>query len=128
MTPWTVHGILQARILEWVAVPFSRGSSQPRDRIRMEQILYQLSHQGSPSLALQVNKGGGIPHLSSEQTCSRSRVIALSGKVGWADIPEALRRDWMVPYPVQLLVCHDALWESGSGSRHERSLCPLLLL
>ena len=28
---WTVHGILQARILEWVATPFSRGSSQPRD-------------------------------------------------------------------------------------------------
>ena len=27
---YTVHGILQARILEWVAVPFSRGSSQPR--------------------------------------------------------------------------------------------------
>ena len=26
-----VHGILQARILEWVAIPFSRGSSQPRD-------------------------------------------------------------------------------------------------
>ena len=29
--PWTVHGFLQARILEWVAFPFSRGSSQPRD-------------------------------------------------------------------------------------------------
>ena len=28
----TVHGILQARILEWVAFPFSSGSSQPRDR------------------------------------------------------------------------------------------------
>ena len=28
---FTVHGILQARILEWVAFPFSRGSSQPRD-------------------------------------------------------------------------------------------------
>ena len=27
-----VHGILQARILEWVAMPFSRGSSQPRDQ------------------------------------------------------------------------------------------------
>ena len=26
-----IHGILQARILEWVAFPFSRGSSQPRD-------------------------------------------------------------------------------------------------
>ena len=39
MTPWTcsppgssVQGILQARILEWVAIPFSRGSSWPRDR------------------------------------------------------------------------------------------------
>ena len=28
---YTVHGILQASILEWVAVPISRGSSQPRD-------------------------------------------------------------------------------------------------
>ena len=26
-----IHGILQARILEWVTIPFSRGSSQPRD-------------------------------------------------------------------------------------------------
>ena len=30
-----VHGILQARILEWVAVPFSRGSSQARDLIQV---------------------------------------------------------------------------------------------
>ena len=29
---YRVHGILQARILEWVAIPFSRGSSQPKDR------------------------------------------------------------------------------------------------
>ena len=28
----SIHGILQARILEWVAIPFSRGSSQPRDQ------------------------------------------------------------------------------------------------
>ena len=31
----SVHGILQARILEWVAMPFSRGSSQPRDRTQV---------------------------------------------------------------------------------------------
>ena len=38
-TPWTVvHGILQARILEWVAFPFSRGSSQPRDQIQVSHI------------------------------------------------------------------------------------------
>ena len=35
---YTVHGILQARILEWVAVPFSRGSSLPRDRTQVSQI------------------------------------------------------------------------------------------
>ena len=28
---YTIHGVLQARILEWVAIPSSRGSSQPRD-------------------------------------------------------------------------------------------------
>ena len=32
---FTVHGILQARILEWVAFPFSRGSSQPRDQTQV---------------------------------------------------------------------------------------------
>ena len=35
---YTVHGIFQARILEWVAVPFSRGSSQPRDRTQVSCI------------------------------------------------------------------------------------------
>ena len=39
-TPWsvyTVYRILQARILEWVAVLFSRGSSQPRDRTQVSR-------------------------------------------------------------------------------------------
>ena len=35
---YTVHGILQARILEWVAFPFSRGSSQPRNRTQVSHI------------------------------------------------------------------------------------------
>ena len=34
----SVHEILQARILEWVAVPFSRGSSQPRDQTQVSCI------------------------------------------------------------------------------------------
>ena len=34
----TVHGILQARILEWVAFPVSRGFSQPRDRTQVSHI------------------------------------------------------------------------------------------
>ena len=38
-TDYTVHGILQARILEWVAIPFSRGSSQSRDRTQVSHIV-----------------------------------------------------------------------------------------
>ena len=34
----TMHGILQARTLEWVAFPFSRGSSQPKDRTQVSSI------------------------------------------------------------------------------------------
>ena len=37
-TPWAVHGFLQARIMEWVAFPFSRGSSQPRNWTRVSCI------------------------------------------------------------------------------------------
>ena len=48
----SVCGILQARILEWVAISSSTGSSSPRDRTRVylhcRQILYHLSHQESP--------------------------------------------------------------------------------
>ena len=48
----SVHGILQARILEWVAIPFSRGSSWPRDRTWVShlagRLLHCLNHQGSP--------------------------------------------------------------------------------
>ena len=46
----SVHGIFQARVLEWVATSFSRGSSQLRDRTWVSHIagrLYPLSHQGS---------------------------------------------------------------------------------
>ena len=48
----SVHGIFQARVLEWVAIPFSRVSSRPRDQTQVSCIvsktLYRLSHQGRP--------------------------------------------------------------------------------
>jgi len=46
-----VHGTLQARILEWVAIPFCRGPSTQGWNLGLlhcRQILYCLSHQGSP--------------------------------------------------------------------------------
>ena len=39
-TPWTVYGILQARVLECVAFPFSRGSSQPRDQNQISIMIH----------------------------------------------------------------------------------------
>ena len=49
VTPWPVHVILQARILEWIIIPFSKGSSLPRDQTweHCRQFLYHLSHQES---------------------------------------------------------------------------------
>ena len=38
----SIHGILQARVLEWVAISFSRGSSQPRDLTRVSGIVGRL--------------------------------------------------------------------------------------
>ena len=47
----SIHGIFQAKVLEWVAIAFSRGSSQPRTRTHIScigrQILYRLSCEGS---------------------------------------------------------------------------------
>ena len=52
----SAHGILQARILEWVTIPFSRGSSWARGQTPVSCIalftLYCVSHQGSPQITL----------------------------------------------------------------------------
>ena len=53
----SVHRILQARILEWLAIPFSRGSSRPRDPTHVSYVsctgrwvLYHYCPLGSPTL------------------------------------------------------------------------------
>ena len=47
---FSIHGIFQARVLEWVAISFSRGSARPRDWTLVSRIVdrcfYCLSHQG----------------------------------------------------------------------------------
>ena len=53
---YTIHGIFQARILEWVAIPFSRGSSQPRSPALQADCLPTESQGGS--------KNTGVGNLS----------------------------------------------------------------
>ena len=55
----SVHGILQARILEWVAMPSSRETSRPRIKPKSvscigRQALHHLCHLGSPSAVIMV--------------------------------------------------------------------------
>ena len=52
-----VHGILQARILEWVPIPFSKGSSLPRYGTQVHCMVgrfFNLSHRGSLSRLLTI--------------------------------------------------------------------------
>ena len=84
VTPWTAAHqsplslrILQARILEWVAMPSSGGSSQPRDRTQVflhcKKILYHLSHQGSPRIlecvAYPFSRGSFQPRSQTGVSC-----------------------------------------------------------
>ena len=54
---YAVHGILQARILEWVAFPFSRGSSQPRNLTYVCQIAGKFLTSWATREALMVQWG-----------------------------------------------------------------------
>ena len=70
----SVHGIFQARVLEWGAIAFSRGSSRPRDRTRVSRVVGRCFTIWATREALQklnvteiLNKaevsGGGTEHL-----------------------------------------------------------------
>ena len=90
VTPWTVcdpmdytvHGILQARILEWVAFPFSRGSSQPRSP-KFQADSLPAEHKGSPRILEWV----AYPFSSrSSQLRNWTRVSCIAGRffTSWA--------------------------------------------
>ena len=88
---YTAHGILQARILEWVAFPFSRVfPTQGSNPIPLHcRILCQLSHKGSPRIlewvAYPLSRGSSWPRNWTRVSC-----IAGGFFTNWA-IREALR-------------------------------------
>ena len=109
----SVHGILQARILEWVAISLSRGSSQPTDWTPAScvscigrQIVFHWSYLGSPkqrqySLAVT----GELIKLRGGYTCS----------VGWHDhhreiVRSLVWKKWIQRCP--LSNCHSVQFES----------------
>ena len=72
----SVHGTFQARMLEWVAISFAKGSSQPRDRtpglLHCRQILYWLSYRGSLCIHICPSYRTSLPALSHLSRSSQS--------------------------------------------------------
>ena len=74
---YIVHGILQARILEWVAFTLLQGifSTQGLNPspLHCRQILYQLSHKGSPRtlewVAYPFSRGSSLPRNHTQVSC-----------------------------------------------------------
>ena len=66
----SVHGILQARVLEWIAISFSRGSSWPRDWIRVScigrRVLYHWATSKVPLITMSRS------HFKGKQGCHTS--------------------------------------------------------
>ena len=75
---YTVHGTLQARMLEWVTFPFSRGifpsQGSNTDLPHCRLILYQLSHKGSPRIlkwvAYPFSNGSSWPRNLTRVSCN----------------------------------------------------------
>ena len=58
----TVHGSFQARLLEWVTISFSRGSSQPRDRTQSVSLASPGISKKPPSTGRMVLYRSGVNH------------------------------------------------------------------
>ena len=86
---YTVHGILQARILEWVAVPFSRGSSWPRDRTGVSCIAgrfftsWAIKWRPSPSLGSWAYYHSENELLSENRTNNNNIFFTLFSALSW---------------------------------------------
>ena len=70
----SVHGILQARMLEWVAIPISRGSSLYL--LHCRQALYPLSQLGSPSSGSLASSFQRLKMCSEKAMATYSSVLA----------------------------------------------------
>ena len=112
----SVHGILQARILEWVAVPFFRGSSRPGDRTRSPA----LRADSLPSEPPEKPKNAVVGRRSSSRGSSwpRNWTIALHCRIlyqlsyqGWNALCFLCEKFCLVPYKCwEWTICWTHRW------------------
>ena len=97
----SVHGILQARILEWLAMPSFRGSSRPGDGTHVScisyigrQVLYHQRHLGSPSIFISVSTS-----QNWLQFCELSLNSGIISSISAVTITSSLSRTQLRDFP-----------------------------
>ena len=111
----SVLGILQARILEWVAFPFSRESSQHRDHSGLphgRQMLYQLSNKESPRI-LEWGEQKSWPKLIIQKT----KIMASSPITSWQ-----IHRETMVTVTHLIFLVSKITADGDCSHEHKRHL------
>ena len=97
----SVHGILQVRILEWAAIPFSRGSSWPMDRTRVSCIAGRFFTES-------VNSVQSLSHVLLFATpWTAARQASLSTANSWS-LLKLISIKLMMPFK-HLILCHPLL-------------------
>ena len=110
----SVHGILQARILEWVAMPFSRESSQPRDRTRVSCIGGWILYHWATREALR--------NRNSTNICGKNKEwVLLDCELDCE--PIACQALWLIKLPK-----FKSYWSSTGQTNQQPSLGPGLCL
>ena len=107
---FSVHRILQARILEWKAIPFSRGSSRPRDQIYVSCITGRF-------LTVWATQGKGIKyshHIDEESRLKKKTTLTHSSK------------DWCMTYYPCVSESISLLFMSNSATSQTVAHQPLL--
>ena len=99
---YTVYRILQARILEWVAFPFSRGSSQPRIKPRSPTL--QVDSLPAESQGKSKNTGVGSQPISSPAGLPDPRIQPGSPALQADSLPTGLSINYKYTYILSLLL------------------------
>ena len=75
----SVHGVFQARILEWVAISFSRGSSQPRNRTQVSRIAGRCFHLWATIYVFIFGCAGSLLLCQLFSSCDRWGLLSSCG-------------------------------------------------
>ena len=103
----SIHGILQARILEWVAISFSRGSSRPRDRTHVSCVFCTGRrvpyHLGIPYVSYSVLVQSLSPVRLFVTPWTAARQASLSFTISW-NLLRLMSIELVMP-PNHLILC-----------------------